>query len=187
MSPRRPGPINRQSHSTGSPAPGEPVFVIVGQLRKPHGVHGEILMETLTDFPQRLRAGKTIYVGDRYEAMVIKTRRAVEKGLLLTFDGFTDCDQAALLTNKGVFVRTDSLPRLPDGEYYHHQLIGLSVIDQAGEKLGQVIEIIETGANDVYVVRSSESKEVLLPAIPSVIIKIDLADGTMQVRPPEWL
>ena len=187
MSPRRPGPINRQNNNTGSPAPGEPVFVIVGQLRKPHGVQGEILMETLTDFPQRLRAGKTIYIGENHKPMEIKTRRAVAKGLLLTFDGFNDCDQVAVLTNSGVFVRTDDLPPLPEGEYYHHQLMGLSVIDEAGVKLGEIVEIIETGANDVYVVRSAEGKEILLPAITEVLLKVDLAAGSMLVRPPEWL
>jgi 16S rRNA processing protein RimM len=187
MSPRRPGPINRKSNNTGSPAPGEPVFVIVGQLRKPHGVHGEILMEILTSFPQRLRAGKIVYVGDNYAPMEIKTRRAVEKGMLLTFDGFDDCDQVAVLTNRSVFVPTDTLPPLPDGEYYHHQLIGLSVIDPAGVNLGEVVEIIETGANDVYVVRSADGKEILLPAITEVLLKVDLAAGSMQVRPPEWL
>ncbi len=186
MSPRRPGPINRQSNKTGSPAPGEPDFVIVGQLRKPHGVKGEILMETLTDFPQRLRAGKTVYLGENHEPIEIKTRRAVAKGLLLSFDGYDDCDKVAVLTNKGVFVRTDSLPPLPEGEYYHHQLIGLSVVDEAGVNLGQVVEIIETGANDVYVVRSAEGKEILLPVIPEVILRIDLAAASMQVRLPEW-
>ena len=187
MSPRRPGPLNRQSNHTGSPTPGEPVFVIVGQLRKAHGVHGEILMETLTDFPQRLRAGKTVFVGENHEPMTIQTRRAVEKGLLLTFTGFNDCDQVSVLTNRNVFVRTDSLPPLPAGEYYHHQLIGLSVTSDAGERLGQVVEIIETGANDVYVVRSEDGKEILLPAIESVILKVDLRAGTISVRPPEWL
>jgi 16S rRNA processing protein RimM len=187
MSPRRPGPINRRNTSTDSPTAGEPVFVIVGQLRKPHGVSGEILMETLTDFPQRLRAGKTVYVGEKHEPLEIKTRRESEKGLLLKFDGFEDCDQVAVLTNLGVFVRTDSLPPLPAGEYYHHQLIGLSVFDDAGVRLGEVFEIIETGANDVYVVKAADGKEILLPAIEDVILGIDLAAGTMQVRPPEWV
>jgi 16S rRNA processing protein RimM len=187
MSPRRIGPINRQSNNTGLPAPGEPVFVIVGQLRKPHGIHGEILMETHTDFPQRLRDGKTVYLGEDHKPFEIKTRRAVEKGLLLSFNGFEDCDQVAVLTNKGVFVRTDSLPALPAGEYYHHQIISLAVFDESGANLGVVTEIIETGANDVYAVRSAEGHEILLPVIPEVILKIDLEAGSMQVRPPEWL
>ena len=187
MSPRRIGPINRQNRNTGSPAPGEPVFVMVGQLRKPHGVHGEILMETLTDFPQRLSKGKIIYIGNDHKSYEIQTRRAVDKGLLLSFEGFEDCDQVAVLTNKIVFVRTDSLPPLPKGEYYHHQLIGLTVFDEAETKLGQIIEIIETGANDVYVVRSEDGHEILLPVLPDVILNVDLITGYLHVRPPEWL
>ena len=71
-------------------------------------------METMTNFPQRLRVGTTIYLGPAYEPITIAGRRSAEKGLLLRFDGFTDCDQVAVLTNKTVYVRADSLPPLPN-------------------------------------------------------------------------
>jgi len=186
MSPRRIGPINRQNNETGSPMPGEPVFVMVGQMRAPHGVKGEILMEPMTDFPQRLRAGKEVFIGPEHKPFTIVSRRVVQKGLLLTFSGFDDCDQVAVLTNKAVFVRADSLPPLPAGEYYHHQLMGLTVCDQDGALLGKLGEIIETGANDVYVVQSEDGKEVLLPVVPEVILEVNLEAGVMKVKPPEW-
>ncbi|HVP20224.1 MAG TPA: ribosome maturation factor RimM [Anaerolineaceae bacterium] len=187
MNRRRIKPINRRNNETGSPRPGEPVFVVVGQLRRPHGVTGEILMETMTNHPQRLRVGTTIYLSPDYEPLTIAGRRSVEKGLLLRFDGFTDCDQVAVLTNRTVFVRADSLPPLPKGEYYHHQLIGLSVLDESNALLGKIVEIIETGANDVYVVQPESGEEILLPALEDVILFVDLDAGQMRVRPPEWL
>ena len=187
MNRRRIKPINRQNPETGSPTPGEPVFVMVGQMRRPHGVKGEILMEIMTDFPQRLKAGTTIYVGEGHQPFQIAHRRAVEKGLLLSFDGFTDCDQVAILTNQAVYVPVSTLPPLPEGQYYHHQLIGLSVIDDSGTELGKIVEIIETGANDVYVVHSADGEEILLPVLPEVILEVDLVKGAMRVRPPEWL
>ncbi len=187
MNRRRIRPVNRQSSETGSPTPGEPVFVIVGQLRRPHGIKGEILMEVLTDFPQRLKAGMMVYLGEDHRPIEITHRRAVSKGLLLSFSGFEDCDQVSVLTNQSVYVPVNSLPALPDGEYYYHQLIGLSVVDKAGIELGKIVEIIETGSNDVYVVQSAGGEELLLPALPDVILNVDLHKGAMQVRPPEWL
>lgn len=187
MNRRRIKPINRQNSETGSPTPGEPVFVMVGQMRRPHGVKGEILMEITTNFPQRIKAGKTVYLGENHQPYQIMQSRAVEKGLLLTFNEFTDCDQVAVLTNQVVYVPVSSLPPLPEGEYYHHQLIGLTVFDEAGANLGKLIEIIETGANDVYVVQSMDGGELLLPVLPEIILEVDLEKGAMRVRPPEWL
>ena len=73
-------------------------------------------------------------------------------------------------------------PDLPAGEYYHHQLLGLQVIDETGKLLGQVSEILETGANDVLVVRPSMGEEILLPAIDPVILQVNLEQGVMQVH-----
>jgi 16S rRNA processing protein RimM len=186
MNRRRISPINRQSNETGSPTPGEPVFVVVGQLRKPHGVQGEILMELSTNFPQRLKIGTTLFLGPSYEPFKIAARRMSDKGLLLKFDGFGDCDQVAVLTNKTVYVPADTLPPLPEGEYYHHQLLGLLVFNETGTLLGKIVEIIETRANDVYVVQPEEGSELLLPALKDVILGVDLNTGRMLVRPPEW-
>ncbi len=187
MNRRRIKPINRQNSETGSPTPGEPVFVMVGFMRRPHGVKGEILMEIMTDFPQRIKAGMTVFIGEDHQPFQIVHRRSVEKGLLLTFSEFTDCDQVAVLTNRAVYVPVSTLPPLPEGEYYHHQLIGLTVFDEAGTQLGKIIEIIETGANDVYVVQSADGKEILLPVLPEIILGVDLEKSAMRVRPPEWL
>jgi 16S rRNA processing protein RimM len=186
MNRRRIKPVNRPPSPTGSPTPGEPVFVQVGQLRRPHGLKGEILMEIMTDFPERLKTGKTVFIGDDHQAYQITHRRLVAKGLLLTFSGFLDSIQVAVLTNKPVFVPANALPPLPEGSYYHHQLIGLSVVDEIGTALGKISEIIETGSNDVYVALSADGDELLLPALPDVILEINLEQGTMLVRPPQW-
>ena len=79
-----------------------------------------------------------------------------------------------------------SSPVLPEGEYYHYQLIGLRVLTEDGEDLGQVREILETGSNDVYVV-SGESDELLLPALAEVILKVEVTEGVMVVRLMEGL
>jgi 16S rRNA processing protein RimM len=175
------------NHTTGSPAPGEPVFLVVGKLRRPHGVEGEILLEVITDFPQRLRKGKQVYVGESHQPLVIDSSRPHVKGLLLSFEGYPDVDRVAELTNALVYVRTDSLPPLPEGEYYFHQLVGLTVIDPNDAVLGRVAEIIETGANNVYVVKSEDGGELLLPAVEPVVLEIDVKKGIMRVQPLEYL
>ncbi len=90
------------------------------------------------------------------------------------------------MTNLEVFSPARNLPRLPEGQYYHHQLIGLKVW-QEQEYLGELIEILETGANDVYVIQAEGAAELLIPAIPEVIKSIDIDAGTMEVHLLEGL
>jgi 16S rRNA processing protein RimM len=176
----------REDHDTGSPLPGEPVFLAVGRLRHAHGVKGEITMDVLTDFPERLHKGKEVFAGERHQPVRINGMRWKDTLLLLSFEGYEDCDQVNELRNQILYVRSENLPPLPDGHYYFHQLRGLKVLDEAGKLLGILDEILETGANDVYVVRSTEGKEILLPAIEAVILNVYLEKGEMVVHPPEW-
>ena len=174
------------AQTTGSPQPGEPVFLAVGFLRRPHGIEGEILMEVLTDFPERLRSEKLVYVGEDHRPMRIAHKRSQDQALLLTFPGIDTPEAAGNLRNQRVYIKADSLPELPEGEYYHHQLLGLKVNDEGGLEIGLLTEIIETGANDVYVATSVEGKEILFPAIESVILGVDLGQNEMRVRLPVW-
>ena len=176
----------RDTHNTASPVRGEPVFLAVGRLRHAHGLQGEISMELYTDFPERLRPGTQVYIGDSHKPLRITRSRMKDKLMLLTFEGYQDCDQVNVFRNEMVYSRSDKLPSLSEGQYYHHQLLGLRVLDETGAELGTLSEILETGANDVYVVRSPGRPELLLPAIESVIIKVDLEKGSIISRPPEW-
>ncbi len=149
-------------------------------------------MEMLTDFPERLVPGRLVFVGPERTALKIQAIRQHGKSYRVSFEGFTTREQAGGLRNQWVTVRTDDLPALPEGDYYHHQVIGLRVLADDGRLLGRVVEILETGANDVYIVRSEHGEEVLLPAIEGVIQAIDLAAGEMQVQilpgllPEDW-
>jgi len=167
---------------TGSPPVGEPEYLVVGFLRRPHGVRGEILMDVHTDFPERLKTGMTVFIGDDYKPMIIASRRVHGEGMLIRFRGVRTPEDAGIYRNNWMFVPTANRPELPDGEYYHHQLIGLGVVTDEGFGLGTLVDILETGANDVYVVRDENGKEILLPAIPPVILDIQLADRQMRVH-----
>lgn len=166
----------------GSPLSGEPEYLVVGKLRHPHGVHGEMLMEIITDFPERLHAGVQVYIGDDYRPLRLHSRRNHAKGLLVAFEDYETPESVGELRNALVFTATSQLPALPEGEYYHHQLIGLNVITDEGQELGRLAEIMTTSANDIYVIRSQAGQEILLPAIDQVVQIIDLEQRKMVVH-----
>jgi len=166
----------------GSPAAGEPAYLEVGKVRRPHGVSGDVLVEIRTDFPERLVPGIEIYVGEDHFQLKIRGRRVHNDGLLLAFDGYTTPEQVGRFRNKIVYTSRRKASKLSKGEYYHYQLMGLSVQDEAGTPLGKITGILETGANDVYEVRDEAGREVLLPAITDVILEIDLDLKKMQVH-----
>lgn len=157
-------------------------FLVVGKLRRTHGITGEMTMDIYTDFPERLRLGQVVFVGDEHQPQRIRSRRPAGATLLVAFDGFTNPESAAVLRNQYVYVRADDRPPLPEGEYYHHELLGIQVISEDGRNLGRLVEILSSPANDVYVVQPDAGKEILLPALKSVILEVDLPNGQMRVH-----
>lgn len=174
-----------QNENAGS-AKHEPAFVLVGKLQRAHGVLGEIAMRVDTEFPERIRRGRSLFIGDAHFQVKVQKARWKGKILLLKLMGIETPEDASELTNNFVFVSVDDIPALPEGEYYHHQLIGLRVFE-GEEDLGQIVSILQTGANDVYIIEDQNGKELLIPAIPDVIQKIDLASGRMEVKLLEGL
>jgi 16S rRNA processing protein RimM len=170
------------STNPGSPATGEPVYLAVGLLRRTHGLRGDLLLEVYTDFPERLRPGTKILVGDAHQPLKITRRRPHNDGLILGFEGLATAEQAGVWRGQVAYVPAEDRPALPEGEYYHHQVIGLTVFDESGKELGVLAEIIETGANDVYVVKPGAGNEILLPALKEVILAVDLPAKTMRVH-----
>jgi 16S rRNA processing protein RimM len=166
----------------GSPAAGEPAFLAVGKVRRPHGVTGNVLVEIYTDFPERLRPKTMVYAGANHLPLTISQNRSHHNGALLAFDGFTTPEQVGRFRNQILYVKSAQTEELPEGEFYFHELIGLSVLDENDEPLGEVTEIMETGANDVYVVTNDSGRELLLPAIPEVILDVDTASKSIKVH-----
>lgn len=171
------------NEAAGSSREGEPAFLAVGRLRKPHGLRGDIRMEVLTDFPERLEKGMQLYVGEEYQPMKLRSLKLQDTFVLVSFEGYDTPEQAAELRSKLVYVTSADRPSLEEGEYYHHQLIGLETVTEDGRVLGTVAEILETGANDVLVVRPVSGPEILLPMLDEVVLDVDLEAGRMVVKP----
>ncbi|MHB0923107.1 MAG: ribosome maturation factor RimM [Bellilinea sp.] len=186
MKKRRAQPETPEQDQTGSPPLGEPVFLVIGLLGRSHGLKGDVIMDVYTDFPERLTPGKTVYLGDTYRPVIIQRLRPANKKILIGFEGYSNPESTADLRNQLVYVPTSEMPLLPEGEYYHHQLIGLRVVDSSTQVLGVLDDILETGANDVYVVKSADGNELLIPAVENFILEISLERGEIKVVPPEW-
>lgn len=163
------------------------MYVELGKVVGVWGVKGWIKLHSYTRHRADIANYKTWYLqaprqnGDP-QAIEIHQCREQGQGIVAQLDGVTDRDQAMGLNGYKIFVRQSDLPELPAGEFYWHQLIGLTVSNSAGE-IGSISSILETGANDVLVCKSSQSgqPDVLIPYIDQVVLSVDLDAGTMLV------
>ena len=165
-------------------------MINVGEITGAHGIKGQVKVAALTDFPQeRFAPGSKLYSPKLGRTVEVLTS-GIHKGLyLLLLDGVDNRDSAQALLHTYLQVPQSSLAALPEGEFYHFQLIGLKVYE--GDKLlGELTEVMQTGANDVYVITSQSGhkpSDILLPALKSCILDVDLQAGTMAVKIPEGL
>lgn len=166
----------------------EPSYVIVGRVRRPHGIQGEVRVEILTDYPERLVQHEFLYLAhpetpDDVTRYAVESVRPHKDILLIELEEVDDRDEAEEL--RGMLVQVplaDAVP-LEEGEYYHFQLIGMDVETETGEWLGRVAEVLESGAHDVFVIRGPRG-EILLPAIEAVILELSTEAREMVVHLP---
>jgi 16S rRNA processing protein RimM len=172
---------------SGSPSTGEPEYLVAGILKRPHGVHGEMLMDVVTDFPERLTPGTEVFLGQQHTPCIIRTCRSHAHGMLLGFRGMETPEAAAVFRSQPVYVLSANQPCLPEGQYYHHELLGSTVVDENSRSIGALVEILRTGANDVYIIKDVSGRELLLPVIAGVILEIDPRQRLIRVRIPDGL
>jgi 16S rRNA processing protein RimM len=170
---------------TGSPVTSEPVFLAVGHLRSAHGIDGEITFDPWTDFPERIKRGSHLFLGDDHQEVIVTAVRSKDRLLLLSLQGYDVREAVNELRNSVVYTKTAEIPALPKGQYYHHQLVGLSALDESGKQLGTVRSILETGAKDILVI-DNDGRELLVPMIKDFVLEIDLAAGIIRLKPPTW-
>jgi len=142
------------------------------------GLRGELRIELLTDRPQRLAAGELIWIEDEPEPTRIAAVGWGGRVPVLRLDGVDD--RAAAEGLIGRYLEAPPVP-LPPGTYYWHQLVGLSVVDDAGVELGELVEVFRAGENEVYRI-DGPAGELLVPALREVVLAIDLESGRMIVH-----
>ena len=167
--------------------------VVVGKILGAHGIHGTVRLLPLTDFPERFEEMKEFYLEQEGRPpLILELFSAVlyeGKGqFLVEAKGIDSRDAAEALKGYCVTVAPQERPSLDSDEYWIDDLLGLSVCDASdGKELGILEDVIVTGSNDVYAVRTKEGKEQMLPALGHVVIEVNLEQGIMKVAVPEGL
>ncbi|MEO5358270.1 MAG: ribosome maturation factor RimM [Nitrospirae bacterium YQR-1] len=159
-------------------------YIEVGKILKPHGLKGEmraVLDLTFADFESFF-----IERGGSVQSMAVVSIRDGTNSSLLKLAGVETIEDAAAYSGALIKIDENSLPTLPEGHYYHHEIIGLEVISTEGESIGKVEDIIDVKSNDVYVVEK-EGREYLIPAIADVIKEIDIVEGKIVIEVIEGL
>ena len=174
------------SGGSGGARTPEPRYLLVGRVARPHGVRGELRVRIITDYPERLSHHAYLYLApsaspETANPYPVEKLRIHGNVLLLKLGGCDDRNSADQLRGMLVQIPIDDAVPLEDGEFYLYQVIDVQVETDGGEVLGRVVDVIETGANDVYVVRGPRG-EVLLPAIEDVIVELDLESNRMVVH-----
>ena len=155
----------------------------IGCVVKPHGVRGKIKVHYFGEEIGRFRRYRRVFIEDPEGVL-----RPYEIGevtpqpprLILQLQGLQTIEDIQPLLGKEIFIRKESLPALPTGEYYWMDLLGLDVVTDGGKCIGKITRIFPTGANDVYVVQGKRG-EIFVPAIESVIRRIDCQEKVMEV------
>ncbi|UCD80342.1 MAG: 16S rRNA processing protein RimM [Desulfobacterales bacterium] len=164
-------------------------YVLIGEIIGTHGIKGAHKIRSYAESTEVFEPGRSILVR---ESSGRETHREInwvnphKRTPLLSFKGIDDRNQAQLLAGAALFIPKAELPQLENGSFYWIDLIGMEVYTTADEYLGRLESIIETGSNDVYVVQDKK-KEVLIPALESVVVDIDLEQKRMRVDLPEGL
>ncbi|MGE5582595.1 MAG: ribosome maturation factor RimM [Bacillota bacterium] len=164
-------------------------LIAIGEIIKAQGIKGELKLVPLTDNPKRFKEVRRVYfkAKEGLRELFITGYRPFKGYLLVKFDGVSDLTTAENLGRGLIYIPRSERPKLPAGRFYYDEIQGLKVITAAGDFLGTIVQVMETGSNDVYVVKGSSGKEILLPAIKSVIKEIRLDEGRMVVELPPGL
>lgn len=166
-------------------------YLNVGKIVNTQGIKGEVRVISQTDFPEdRYKKGAVLMLfQDKKEPveLKVKSRRRHKNFDILSFEDHPSINDVEKYRDGILKVAGADLQELGEGEYYYHEIIGLEVMDEAGEALGKIKEILSPGANDVWVIQRKGEKDLLIPYIESVVKEVDLENGIVKVELPEGL
>ena len=164
-------------------------FLQVGVITTTHGIRGEVKVFPTTDDPERFLDLETVYLdtGREKKLLTISSVKFFKQFVILKFKEFDNINDVEPFRKKSLLVTREQAVPLEEDEYFIADLIGLRVITDEDKVLGELTDVLETGANDVYQVTDENGKEILLPAIKDCILSVDLEKGEMKVHILEGL
>lgn len=157
----------------------------VGVIANTHGVRGEVKVFPTTDAPERFKVIKTVILDAKREKITLEIQSAkyFKNLVIVKFKGIDNINDIEKYKGCDLYVTRENATPLNEGEYYIADLIDMLVVDEEGNELGILDDVLQTGANDVFVVKLKESgKELLLPNIPSCVLNVDLDDRKVTVH-----
>lgn len=169
-----------------------PTHLVVGLLKKPHGIKGEVLVFPATDEPEAVfRPGRILAVLDRDgratgRELVVERGRPYQRSWLLRFDGIEDREAVEELREHLLGLAVEDARPLEEGEYYHHELVGLRVLTADGSLVGEVVDLFEAPQGVLLSVVGS-GREHLIPFRSGVVVRVDRSAGHVVIAPPEGL
>ena len=159
--------------------------VTIGVVLRPHGIRGEVVVEPLTDNEDRfanLVEVRLVRPSGSDVRLKLASLFPHKSRLVIQFEGINNIDQAETLRGAELRIPIASLPPLPKGSYYHHELLGLDVRVESGASIGTVTDLWETGATPVLVIHDGQARERLLPLVDAFILEVDVKGGFMRVK-----
>src|SRR5699024_4770617 len=162
----------------------------VGEIINTHGIHGEVKVYQISDFMDRFEMGKSLYLAQAnkpVQEMIISSYRLHKGFILLKFEGYNNIDDVEGFKGSYLQVIEKQLTELPDDEYYYHEIIGCTMYTVSDNFIGIVQEIMSPGANDVFIVKNEDDKEILIPNIKLVVKSIDVNNKKIIIDPMEGL
>ncbi len=164
-------------------------FFQIGIITSTHGLKGEVKVFPTTDDPGRFKRLKKVIVDTGKERIDLESEGAkfFKKFVILKFKGLDDINQVEKYCKASLFVTRENAVKLKRDEYYVADLMGLTVQNEDGAEIGVLREVMETGANDVYVIDLKDGRELLLPAIRQCVLEVDVAAGYIRIHILEGL
>lgn len=161
-------------------------MIYVMQIVNTHGVRGEVKALHFTDGETFFKKVKTVYKEDG-TPVKINSWRFQKGAVLLNLESVDTMELAEKLKFTKLYAKKEDLPKLPKGEYYFFELIGLKVMLPDGEELGEVTDVIENNASNLLEIKKTDGEKVLVPNIPVFVSKVDTDDGKIIITPIEGL
>ena len=160
-------------------------LVTIGKVTRVHGARGEVKVRSLSDVPGRFETLERVLVADRQGALrelAVRASRRTVGDYLLAFDGIATPEAAASLVGCWLLIAAEQSAPLPDGRYFERDLLSMAVRTEDGALVGELTEILPTGANAVFVVRGATGKEHLIPATREAVRAVDVPARLMTIR-----
>ncbi len=163
-------------------------YLEAGKIVNTHGLRGEVKLVPWTDSPQTFEEIDYVFIKKKTGDVRLDIERLKyqKNNLIVKFNQISSIEEAEKLKNQTVYIDRDALGELPEGVYYIADIIGLAAVDESGNAVGTVVDIFNTGANDIYDIKREGKKNLLLPVIDDVIT-VDLENERVVVKIPEGL